>query len=71
MTITNFVYNNKLVFDETGTPSAKTLSIQLSTMAEIGNGTTKAISVILSNGDANNFIFGAYTFSEETKQVRV
>ena len=40
-------------------------------MAEIGNGSTKAISVILSNGDANNFIFGAYTFSEETKQVRV
>ena len=40
-------------------------------MAEIGNGSTKAISVILSNGDPKNFIFGAYTFSEETKQVRV
>ena len=32
-------------------------------MAEIGNGSTKAISVILSNDDANNFIFGLTTFN--------
>lgn len=45
------------------------MKIQLSTMTEIGNGSVKEIAVVLTPGGPESFVFGAYTFSEETKQL--